>query len=93
MNLFKKIYCRTFQLGFKLIYPFLPYKEPKILNSIDDLPDVFNELKINRVLLITDKGIRGFGITKHLEELLWQVKVLVMQIINHHYTLRQQKKC
>lgn len=70
MNLFKKIYCRTFQLGFKLIYPFLPYKEPKILNSIDDLPDVFNELKINRVLLITDKGIRGFGITKHLEELL-----------------------
>ena len=70
MNLFKKIYCRTFQLGFKLIYPFLPYKEPKILNSIDDLTDVFNELKINRVLLITDKGIRGFGITKHLEELL-----------------------
>ena len=70
MNLFKKIYCRTFQLGFKLIYPFIPYKEPKILNSIDDLPDVFNELKIGRVLLITDKGIRGFGITKHLEELL-----------------------
>ena len=70
MNIFKKTYCRIFQLGFKIVYPFLPYREPKILNSIDDLPKILNDLSINRVLLITGKNVRGLNLTKHLEEIL-----------------------
>ena len=43
MNKFKKIYCRTFQTAFKIAIPFLPYRKPKKLDSINDLPQLFME--------------------------------------------------
>ncbi|MBR2891279.1 MAG: iron-containing alcohol dehydrogenase [Bacilli bacterium] len=68
MNFLKKIYCRTFQFCFKIAYPFLPYKEPVILNSLKELCLNIKEHNYQNVLLITDKGIRCHGITKPLEE-------------------------
>ena len=65
MNTLKKLYCRTFQTVFKLAIPLLPYHSPKRLGSME-------ELKLNSVLLVTDKGIRSLGLTGHLEELLTQ---------------------
>ena len=70
MNRLKKIYCRVFQKVFHMAIPFLPYRKPRILNSADELPELFSRKKINSVLLVTDKSIRGFGITKPLEEKL-----------------------
>ena len=70
MNRLKKIYCRVFQEVFHMAIPFLPYRKPRILNSADELPELFSRKKINSVLLVTDKSIRGFGITKPLEEKL-----------------------
>lgn len=68
MNILKKIYCRTFQAAFKLALPILPYTTPKILNKVEELPEEFLKRKINRVMLVTDSGLRA--ITAKLEELL-----------------------
>ena len=67
MNIIKKIYCRVFQEVFHIAIPFLPYRKPVILDSVLDLPKLFKDKSIENVLLVTDKSIRGFGITKPLE--------------------------
>ena len=72
MNTLKKLYCRTFQTVFKLAIPLLPYHSPKRLGSMEELVKKLKELKLNSVLLVTDKGIRSLGLTGHLEELLTQ---------------------
>lgn len=79
MNIFKKAYCRIFQGVFRLALPLLPYKEPKILESVIRVAEVLKEKSINSVMLVTDAGIRGFGITKPLEQSLEnnQIKCVV----------------
>ena len=68
MNIFKKIYCRTFQTVFKLAIPLLPYRDPKILNSIEELPEEFKKKHIATVMLVTDSQLRA--LTHPLESLL-----------------------
>ena len=55
MNIFKKMYCRIFQTGFYIALPILPYREPKIYDSVEEIPNVLIEKEINSVLLVTDK--------------------------------------
>ncbi|MBR5401832.1 MAG: iron-containing alcohol dehydrogenase [Treponema sp.] len=68
MNIFKKIYCRIFQGCFHLAIPILPYRDPKILDSIEKLPAEFAAKGIKKVLLVTDPVIRS--LTGELEKLL-----------------------
>lgn len=68
MNIFKRIYCRTFQAAFKLALPILPYREPEILKINEDAAKVLKSNSITSVLLVTDKGIKSLGLTKALEE-------------------------
>lgn len=75
MNLFKKIYCRTFQTVFRLALPLLPYRKPKQLNDMDALVALLLKKRIHTVLLVTDQSIRSFGITKPLEEKLVQADI------------------
>ncbi len=70
MNSLKKIYCRTFQGVMRLAFPFFPYRDPKLLNSLEEIVGVLKEKNIDRVILVTDKGIRGLGLSKDLEEIL-----------------------
>lgn len=70
MNVFKKAYCRIFQTAFHMALPFLPYREPQIYVSVSDLVKLLKELRLNSVMLVTDSGIRGAGITQPLEEAL-----------------------
>ena len=72
MNIFKKLYCRTYQFVFKALLPILPYREPELLKNNDDIVKVLKSKNITSVLLVTDKGIRGLGLTKSLEEALTQ---------------------
>ena len=48
----------------------LPYYNPTILAKIDDIPEVLAKKKIKNLMLVTDKGVRSFGITQHLENIL-----------------------
>lgn len=68
MNVIKKIYCRIYQFIFRILLPFLPYREPKILNSINEISSLLKSKNIKSVLLVTDNGIRSMGLTKGLEE-------------------------
>ena len=70
MNTFKKAYCRTFQAGFRLAMPFMPYREPDILNSVSEVAPLLEKLGIKSVLLVTDKMLRQFGATTKLEQSL-----------------------
>ena len=75
MRPLKKIYCRGFQTVFRLILPFLPYRDPKILRRVGDVPPLLKEKKIRRVLLVTDENLRKIGVTAPLEEALEQAGV------------------
>lgn len=60
----KAIFCRTFQLGFRIALPVLPYREPKIVDSCKELGEVFQKEKLHSVLIVTDKGIRDHGLVE-----------------------------
>ncbi|MBQ8444090.1 MAG: iron-containing alcohol dehydrogenase [Clostridia bacterium] len=70
MNIFKRAYCRTYQTIFKIMIPLLPYREPKILKSNQDVALTLRDKNISRVLLVTDGGIRKLNLTSPLEETL-----------------------
>lgn len=78
MNIFKKFYCRTYQSIFKLLLPMLPYREPKLLNNIDEIVETLKKQNLNRILLVTDKGIYSLGLTKELESRLSENGVTVI---------------
>ncbi|HCT91976.1 MAG TPA: alcohol dehydrogenase [Lachnospiraceae bacterium] len=70
MKKWKTLYCRTFQLVMRMALPFLPYREPKMLRTMDEVAKICERRRIRRVLLVTDSGIRGAGLTEELEEKL-----------------------
>ena len=70
MNIFKKIYCRTYQFVLKVAMPFLPYRQPKILTNYASLCDVLKNNDIKNVLLVADKTLIELGLTKELSEQL-----------------------
>ena len=70
MNIPEKIYCRSFQAVLHTALPVLPYRKPKLLDSINEVPYLFRKKDIDCVLLITDPSIRRLGITRPLEDTL-----------------------
>lgn len=68
MNTPKKIFSRVFQGVMHTLIPVLPYREPEILNGLDKIPELLKESGIAKVMLVTDKGIRGLGLTASLEK-------------------------
>ena len=48
--------------------PLLPYRQPKILENMDEVVETLQKENIKNVMLVTDKSIRGLGLTKELEE-------------------------
>ena len=75
MNFFKKCYCRLFQTVFRIMLPFMPYREPKILNNNEEVAKLFQDSGVERVLLVTDEGISKLGLTKNLEQELKKNKI------------------
>ena len=70
MNFFKKIYCRAFQFCFHVALPFLPYREPEILDHMGKVAELFKNKKISRVLIVTDKGVSSLGL---MDKLLFEL--------------------
>lgn len=50
--------------------PFLPYREPELIHGVDGVAGVLRAHQIGCVMLVTDAGVRGLGLTAHLEALL-----------------------
>ena len=70
MNTIKKLYCRSFQLCFRAALPFLPYREPKILDDMESLGRLLADQGNKSVLIVTDKGISGLGLLAPLTDAL-----------------------
>lgn len=70
MFFIKALYCRVFQIGFRLALPFLPYREPEIVSSCSKIPEVMEKEHRKAVLIVTDKGIVNNGLINPLEEVL-----------------------
>ena len=75
MNIAKAIYCRAFQQGFRIMYPFFPYRVPEALESDRDIPAKLNELGIRSALLVTNESLRSLGVTAPLERAMEEVGV------------------
>lgn len=90
MNFVKKVYCRVFQFAFHVALPLLPYREPTVYNSINDLTPLLKRLNVQSVMLVTDNGLRQGGVTKRLEELLCSadVKCTVYDATNANPTVK-----
>lgn len=70
MNMFKKVYCRIYQFAFHAALPVLPYREPKILKSTDEIADEILKKKLTSALIVTDAFLKNSGATKALESAL-----------------------
>ncbi len=62
MNVFKILYCRTFQFVFKVAIPILPYRRPQILQSVEAAADKLHALGSKRVFIVTDAVVRDAGL-------------------------------
>ena len=49
MNLPKKLFCRSFQTVLRAALPLLPYRDPKILNGVEEIPDCLKAKNIRKV--------------------------------------------
>jgi len=70
MNFIKKVYCRVYQFAFHIALPVLPYREPKILKSTDDIASEIKNLKLSSAFVVTDEFLRKSGATEKLEKSL-----------------------
>ncbi len=75
MNILKKFGCRIYQQCFRIAMPILPYREPKILNDIEQIVSILQQKNIKSVLIVTDEGLRKSGCTLVLENSLHENSV------------------
>lgn len=67
MNKLKRLYCRTFQKVFWLAYPFLPYREPVMIDKgITGIPSILKDESKFHPLIITDPTLYKLGILNSL---------------------------
>lgn len=79
MHVLRKLYCRTFQMAFRVAIPFLPYHKPELLSDNLAIVEVFKKNHIRSVLLVTDANVRKLGLTSELERTLeeYHIKCVV----------------
>ena len=70
MNIIPAAACRAFQTVMKWAIPFLPYREPQILNSVQDVPSLLEKQGISCVLLVTDAFLHSSGMVEPLKNAL-----------------------
>ncbi len=66
----RKLFDRTYQGIFYLVRPFLPWREPKLLNSYAHLVTVLKDKKLKNPLIVIDENIMKLGLHTPLEEAL-----------------------
>ena len=68
MNIAKKLYCRGYQSVFHFAIPVMPYKMPKRVDSIKNIPEVLKKQNKKHPLIVTDPGISACGLLKLVED-------------------------
>lgn len=62
----RRIWCRLFQFCFKVALPILPYRKPKLIEGVENIPNVLLEKNLKKVIIITDKSIINLGLANNL---------------------------
>ncbi|MGN0243744.1 MAG: iron-containing alcohol dehydrogenase [Lachnospiraceae bacterium] len=75
MSRIRKTYCRIFQGAFKCAIPVLPYRTPKVLDSVTEVPNVLKEQKKKAVLIVTDAFLHENGMLDTLKDALQRAKI------------------
>ena len=70
MNPIYRLFCRTYQLAFRLALPVLPYREPHVLNELRELGPYLQQQHVSRILFITDRPLRALPMTQSLIDTL-----------------------
>lgn len=70
MNIFKRIYCRSYQLLFRLAIPFMPYRQPTILSSTKEIPNILKKNHCSFPLIVTGKSSVRLKLVENLENIL-----------------------
>lgn len=70
MNPLQKIYCRCFQGALRLVLPVLPYRTPRVLSSLGEIPGCLARQGITRVLVVTDGFLHLSGMLEPLKQAL-----------------------
>lgn len=68
MNSIQKIFCRSFQFVLRLALPILPYRDPKVLPSVQDIPGCLKEKNIGSVLIVTDGFLHISGMLEPMKK-------------------------
>ena len=70
MFFLKKFACRAFQLAFRAALPILPYREPEILSSCEEVGTVLRAMGAGSVLILTSSGNARRGLIAPTEKAL-----------------------
>ena len=70
MNLPKKLFCRGVQTVLRAALPLLPYRDPKILNGVEEIPDCLKAKNIRKVLIVTDGFLHISGMLEPMKKAL-----------------------
>ena len=62
MDPIRQAWCRAYQTAFRAALPVMPYREPYILDSTDDITALCNVLGIDSIIIVTDEGISKLGL-------------------------------
>lgn len=68
MNVFKRAYCRIYQLILKIALPFLPYKNPEVIDKIYKIPQVLKYENRQKPLIVTGKTVRTLPLMTEFEK-------------------------
>ena len=70
MNFITKFAYRSFQTVFKVAIPILPYRTPRVLDSVTRIPALLKEKDISRVLIVTDGFLHLSGMLEPMKKAL-----------------------
>lgn len=70
MNILKKVFCRSFQAVLRFVLPVLPYRDPKLLNKVEDIPGCLKAKGITKVLIVTDGFLHISGMLEPTKRVL-----------------------
>lgn len=70
MHPLKKAFCRSFQTVLRLAIPILPYRSPRLLDSVTQVPGCLLEKNIHSVLIVTDGFLHISGMLEPLKKTL-----------------------
>ncbi len=75
MNIVEKIYCRAFQTCFRIAMPVLPYRNPEVLASEQEIAAVLTGKGKKSALIVTDESLHRLGLLENLKRALEEEKI------------------